>query len=201
MLLVYQVLCKLLPTEDFGAYGTLPLEKRLRVSMEVHLDAFDPNKSITPAGIFSNRVDDIEFECAHVSLLERVIDFLNDVRKDLRYTMAKDAAQLKSEQIHMQDSESTGQIKEETSAKMQNDMSLDFQKKVIISKQDSHSSSLISNDAYNSMLDVEKEDGLLDQSLRARNIAMGKLKAGRQQIILVASLLDRVPNLAGLAYM
>ncbi|KAI3821527.1 hypothetical protein L1987_09095 [Smallanthus sonchifolius] len=212
-LLVYQVLCKLLPTEDFGAYGTLPLEKRcfmelksylevnsdcarLRVSMEVHLDAFDPNKSITPAGIFSNRVDDIEFECAHVSLLERVIDFLNDVRKDLRYTMAKDAAQLKSEQIHMQDSESTGQLKEETSAKMQNDLSLDFQKKVIISKQDSHS---ISNDAYNSMLDVEKEDGLLDQSLRARNIAMGKLKAGRQQIILVASLLDRVPNLAGLA--
>lgn len=46
---------------------------------------------------------------------------------------------------------------------------------------------------------MEKEDHLLDQSLRARNIAMGKLKAGRQQIILVASLLDRIPNLAGLA--
>ncbi|KAK9079991.1 hypothetical protein SSX86_001666 [Deinandra increscens subsp. villosa] len=215
-LLVYQVLSKLLPTVISDAYGTLPLEKRcfmelksylevnsdcarLRVSMEVHLDAFDPCTSITPAGIFSNRVDDIEFECAHVSLLERVIDFLNDVRKDLRYSMAKDAVQLKNEQIHMQDSELIGQLKEEAAAKMQNDLSLDFQKKVIISKhekQDSHSSF---NDPYNSLLDVEKEDGLLDQSLRARNIAMEKLKAGRQQIILVASLLDRVPNLAGLA--
>ncbi|KAJ0644526.1 putative tRNA (guanosine(18)-2'-O)-methyltransferase [Helianthus annuus] len=213
-LLVYQVLSKLLPSINSYANGTLPLEKRcfmelksylevnsdcarLRVSMEVHLDAFDPNKSITPAGIFSNRVDDIEFECAHVSLLERVIDFLNDVRKDLRYSMAQDAAQLKSEQMHMQDPESTSQLKEETTAKMKNDLSLDFQKKVVISKhekQDSHF-----NDAYNSLLDVEKEDVLLDQSMRARNIAMGKLKAGRQQIILVASLVDRVPNLAGLA--
>ncbi|KAL8244568.1 hypothetical protein R6Q59_010826 [Mikania micrantha] len=218
-LLVYQVLSKLLPTVNSDAYGTLPLEKRcfmelksylevnsdctrLRGSMEAHLDAFDPIKSVTPAGIFSNRVDDIEFECAHVSLLERVIDFLNDVRKDLRYSMAKDAAQLKSEQIHTQDFESIGQLKEEATAKMQNDPSLDFQKKVIISKhekQDSYSSSLNFNNAYNSLLDVEKEDGLLDQSLRARNIALGKLKAGRQQIILVASLLDRVPNLAGLA--
>ncbi|KAI7736958.1 hypothetical protein M8C21_026691 [Ambrosia artemisiifolia] len=215
---VYQVLSKLLPTINSDAYGTLSLEKRcfmeiksylevnsdcarLRTSMEVHLDAFDPNKSITPAGIFSNRVDDIEFECAHVSLLERVIDFLNDVRKDLRYSMAQDAAQLKSEQIHMQDPESTGQLKEETIAKTQNELSLDFQKKVVISKHEKQDSDSNSNfdDTYSSLLDVEKEDGLLDQSLRARNIAMGKLKAGRQQIILVASLVDRVPNLAGLA--
>lgn len=28
---------------------------------------------------------------------------------------------------------------------------------------------------------------------------MNKLRAGRQQIILVASLIDRIPNLAGLA--
>ncbi|XP_071706129.1 uncharacterized protein [Rutidosis leptorrhynchoides] len=218
-LLVYQVLSKLLPSLDLDAYGTLSLEKRcfielksflednsdcarLRVSMEVHLDAFDPNKSITPARIFSNRVDDIEFECAHVSLLERVIDFLNDVRKDLRSSMAKDATQLKNEQMHMQDSESIDQVNNETSAKMQNDPSLDFQKKVIVSKQeaqDSHSNFLNNNDTYSSLLDVEKEDQLLDQSLRARHIAMGNLKAGRQQIILVASLIDRVPNLAGLA--
>ncbi|XP_024987092.1 uncharacterized protein LOC112522227 isoform X1 [Cynara cardunculus var. scolymus] len=218
-LLVYQVLSKLLPALNSGSYGTVSLEKRcfmelksflednsdcarLRVSMEVHLDAFDPYISVTPAGIFSNRVDDIEFECAHVSLLEHVIDFLNDVRKDLRCSMAKDATQLKNEQIHMQDSESIDQSKEETTMKMQKDMSLDFQKKVIVSKhemQDSHSSSLNSKDTYNSLLDVEKEDELLDQTLRARSIAMEKLKAGRQQIILVASLIDRVPNLAGLA--
>lgn len=211
-LLVYQVLSKLMPTLDSAVYETVSLEKRcflelksylednsdcarLRVSMEVHLDAFDPKKSITPAGIFSNRVDDMEFECAHVSLLERVIDFLNDVRKDLRSSMAKDATQLKNEQIHLHDSDSFHQLPTQKST--HNDMFLDFQKKVTVSKhdmQDSHS-----NDTYNSLLDVEKEDELVDQSVRARNVAMEKLKAGRQQIILVASLLDRVPNLAGLA--
>nr|XP_043612363.1 uncharacterized protein LOC122584195 isoform X2 [Erigeron canadensis] len=218
-LLVYQVLSKLFPSINSAVHGLVSLESkcfvelktylednsdcaRLRVSMEVHLDAFHPKKSIMPAGIFSNRVDDIEFECAHVSLLERVIDFLNDVRKDLRSSMAKDAAQLKNEQIHTPDSDSNSVVKEETFATMQNEMSLDFQKKVIISNhetQDSQSSLLNNSDTYNSLLDVEKEDQLLDNSLRARNIAMGKLKAGRQQIILVASLLDRVPNLAGLA--
>lgn len=30
---------------------------RLRMSMEGFLDAFDPNKSVTPAGIFTNRVE------------------------------------------------------------------------------------------------------------------------------------------------
>ncbi|PWA47497.1 hypothetical protein CTI12_AA498610 [Artemisia annua] len=34
---------------------TPKIQMRLRVSMEVHLDVFDPKKSITPAGIFSNR--------------------------------------------------------------------------------------------------------------------------------------------------
>lgn len=69
--------------------------------------------------------------------------------------MAKDATQLKNEQIHMQDSESVNQAKEETTGKLQNDLSLDFQKKVIISKhetQDSHSNSLNKKDAYNSLL-------------------------------------------------
>ena len=68
--------------------------------------------------------------------------------------MAKDATQLKNEQIHMQGSRSNGQLKEETTAKLSNDMSLDFHKKVIISKhetQDSHFISL-NNDSYNSLL-------------------------------------------------
>ncbi|CAI9292192.1 unnamed protein product [Lactuca saligna] len=217
-LLVYQVLSKLMPVPALDV--EMPaLEKRcfmelksylednsdcarLRVSMEVHLDAFDPNKSIMPAGIFSNRVDDIQFECAHVSLLERVIDFLNDVRKDLRCSMAKDATQLKNEQIHVQDSESIGQVIDETTSKLQHDVSLDFQKKVTVSKhefQDSHSTSINRNTTINSLLDVEKEDELVDEAIRARHVGMDKLKSGRQQIILVASLLDRVPNLAGLA--
>lgn len=69
--------------------------------------------------------------------------------------MAKDATQLKNEQMHMQGSESVNQVKEEKTAKMQNDVSLDFQKKVIISKhetQDSNSNSLNNNDTYSSLL-------------------------------------------------
>lgn len=64
--------------------------------------------------------------------------------------MAKDAAQLKSEQIHTHESEFT--VREEVTAKTQNDLSLDFQKKVTISKhekQDSHLSSFGFHDSYN----------------------------------------------------
>lgn len=47
--------------------------------------------------------------------------------------------------------------------------------------------------------DIEKEDQLLDQLLHLKTVAFEKLKASRQDIILVASLIDRIPNLAGLA--
>lgn len=46
---------------------------------------------------------------------------------------------------------------------------------------------------------MENEDHLLDQLLNTRGVIGEKLKAGRQQIILQASLIDRIPNLAGLA--
>lgn len=47
--------------------------------------------------------------------------------------------------------------------------------------------------------EMEKEDELLDQSFQSRRLTMEKIRASRQQFILVASLLDRIPNLAGLA--
>ncbi|KAF8379190.1 hypothetical protein HHK36_028619 [Tetracentron sinense] len=47
--------------------------------------------------------------------------------------------------------------------------------------------------------EMEKEDQLLNQLLQSRSIAMEKIKASQQSFILVASLLDRIPNLAGLA--
>lgn len=47
--------------------------------------------------------------------------------------------------------------------------------------------------------DMENEDQLFDQLVRSRGVIVEKLKASRQQIILVASLIDRIPNLAGLA--
>lgn len=48
---------------------------RLRVSMEVHLDAFDPNKSITPAGIFSNRVDVVLYKILDFHNFHKFINF------------------------------------------------------------------------------------------------------------------------------
>lgn len=47
--------------------------------------------------------------------------------------------------------------------------------------------------------EMEKDDQLLDQLLQSRSLAMERVKASRQTFILVASLLDRIPNLAGLA--
>ena len=46
---------------------------------------------------------------------------------------------------------------------------------------------------------MENEDHLLDQLLNTRGEIGEKLKASRQQIIIQASLIDRIPNLAGLA--
>lgn len=47
--------------------------------------------------------------------------------------------------------------------------------------------------------EMENEDHLLYQFLRSRAVSMEKLKGNCQNFILVASLLDRIPNLAGLA--
>ena len=47
--------------------------------------------------------------------------------------------------------------------------------------------------------EMEKEDELLDQSFQSKSLMMESMKASRQQFIIVASLLDRIPNLAGLA--
>ena len=47
--------------------------------------------------------------------------------------------------------------------------------------------------------EIEKEDQLLDQLLVYRSVAMERIIASQQHFILVASLIDRIPNLAGLA--
>lgn len=49
------------------------------------------------------------------------------------------------------------------------------------------------------ILEMEKEDELVSQLLRSRSMEVERLKSGRQSLILVASLVDRIPNLAGLA--
>ncbi|KDP39960.1 hypothetical protein JCGZ_03491 [Jatropha curcas] len=217
-LLVYHVFSKYFSLVDSGASETIPLEKkcfedmklylaknpdcrRLRASMEGYLDAYNPIISSTPAGIFVNRVEELEFECVPTSLLEEVLNFLNDVREELRCSMAKDVVTIKNESLKI-DADANyrrtlpnGELNKETS--------LDFQKKITPAKhekEDSDSSSILgSNKGYKQLLEIEKEDELLDQSVQSRILTMERMKASRQHFILVASFLDRIPNLAGLA--
>ncbi|KAJ0104679.1 hypothetical protein Patl1_18356 [Pistacia atlantica] len=223
-LLVYHVLCKLFPPESETSQ-VMPLEKRcfedlksylaknsdcmrLRASMEGYLDAYNPNLSITPAGIFVNRVEELEFECVPRSLMEQVLNFLNDVREDLRCSMAKDIVTIKNESLKISEDPDCTEIlhnpgKEELLPQLHKDSSLDFQKKITISKhekQDANSSSLSRNrETYKQLSEMEKEDELFDQALQSRSVTMEKIRASQQHFVLVASLIDRVPNLAGLA--
>ncbi|XP_027183076.1 uncharacterized protein LOC113781357 [Coffea eugenioides] len=223
-LLVYQVLHKLLPGIDAGPSIAMPLEKRcledlksyltenpdcarLRASMEGYLDAFDPKSSVTPAGIFASRVEEQEFECVPKTLMDQVTRFLNDTRDELRCSMARDAAVIKYEGLPSGDysnspKEAKNSNQEQPSFHLQEDVSLDFQKKFTLSDQETQTTAVFSIDNSKSLkllAAIEKEDELLDQLLHSRNLAMQKLKARRQQFILVASLVDRIPNLAGLA--
>ncbi|OVA14952.1 tRNA/rRNA methyltransferase [Macleaya cordata] len=201
-LLVYQVLFKLIPPLDSNAPEIVPLEKkcfgdlklylaensdcvRLRESMEGFLDAFDPIRSSAPSGVFTARGKELEFECVPTSLLEKVITFLNDVREELRCSMAKDAATIKNESLATGES-CNGML-------VSRDVSLDFQKKITLSQ---HERLDYHGDTF---LEMEKEDELLNQVLQSRIADSERMKASRQQCIVVASLLDRIPNLAGLA--
>lgn len=223
-LLVHQVLQKLLPS-DSSFYATMTLEEkcfqdlrsylqdnpdcaRLRASMEGYLDAFDPKKSVTPAGIFSTRVEELEFECVPATLMDQVTNFLNETREDLRCSMAKDAAAIKNESLLVDNDgkgkETSGNLTEgQTIVLPVQDISLDFQRKITVSKHEMQSFSstiLLENEGpLNSLLDIEKEDQLLERVLHSKTVAFEKSNASQQDIILVASLIDRIPNLAGLA--
>lgn len=223
-LLVHQILHKLLCVKDSDASVPMSLEKRclvdlesylmhnpdcarLRASMEGHLVAFDPNISITPAGIFTNRVEELEFECVPKTLMDQVITFLNDARDDLRCSMAKDSATIKNECLQMNDSTNYTGISDNADQEkflidLPKDVLLDFQKKFTLSKHEMQTANGISADkkeSFSSLLDIDKEDCLLDHLLHSRSLAVQKLRESRQHFILVASLIDRIPNLAGLA--
>ncbi|MBA0744267.1 hypothetical protein Gogos_006902 [Gossypium gossypioides] len=221
--LLHQVLCKFFPSLDSKSSEFIPLEKRcfedlklylaknsdcmrLRASMEGYLDAYNPKTSVTPAGIFVSRVEEIRFECVPTSLMEQVINFLNDVREDLRCSMAKDIVTIKNESLNM--AAVPGSTEEASSAceeklELPKDAHLDFQKKITFSKHEKpdlgSSSLLCKGEVYKQLLEMEKEDDLLDQLWKSRSLAIERVRGNRQHIILVASLIDRIPNLAGLA--
>ncbi|KAI4369980.1 hypothetical protein MLD38_018368 [Melastoma candidum] len=225
-LLVYKVLHKSFPPSSVEASQHISLEERcfsnlreylsknsdcmrLRASMEGYLDNYDPVISATPAGIFVNRVEDLEFECVPTSLMEQILNFLNVVREDLRCSMANDLATIKSESLRLGEDQSNTNL----NCDDKNDVSLlepsmnasaNFQRKFTLARHgkeesDLHASLGFSNLYQQTFGEMEKDDQLLDQSLQSRIMTIGKIRASRQQIILVASLLDRIPNLAGLA--
>ncbi|XP_050228591.1 uncharacterized protein LOC126677835 [Mercurialis annua] len=216
-LLVYQVLSKFFSPLDFGASATMGLEKicfedlksylaenpdckRLRASMEGYLEAYNPVVSSTPSGIFINRVEELEFECVPTSLLEEVLNFLNDVREDLRSSMAKDVVTIKNESFKVDENHNYTRVLPDNG--LPKEILFDFQKKVTPNKhekRDDNSSSIFGSNLFQQLLEMEKEDELLDQSLQSRTLTMERSKASRQHLILVASFLDRIPNLAGLA--
>lgn len=224
-LLLYQVLCKYFPSVDSVTSENNFLEKRcfwnlksyleknpdclrLRASMEGFLGTFNPKTSVSPAGIFSNRVEELEFECVPTSLMEQVITFLNDVREDLRCSMAKDVVTIKNESFSLDGDlcskeEMVKTNEGEVLTELHSDMAFDFQKKITLTKHEKRnttSSSFLGNEeSYSFLLEMENEDHLLYQFLRSRAVSMEKLKGNCQNFILVASLLDRIPNLAGLA--
>ncbi|KAE9607417.1 putative tRNA (guanosine(18)-2'-O)-methyltransferase [Lupinus albus] len=220
-LLVYQILLKLFPLLDSCFTEMLPLEKRcfldlkmyleknsdcarLRASMVGYLDAYNPNTSATPAGIFVNRVEEVDFECVPTSLMEQLLKFLNDAREELRSSMAKDVLTIRNETLKFNGDKScmesfSGGIE----GAMPKDMPSDFQKKVTLTKHDKGDAEaeirFRNDETYRKMAEIERDDLLLDQMLQSRRSSLDRLKASRQNIILVASLLDRIPNLAGLA--
>nr|ABF93471.1 RNA methyltransferase, TrmH family protein, expressed [Oryza sativa Japonica Group] len=179
---------------------------RLRASVERFLDVFNPDTSGTPSGIFSSRPEvSFDFECVPVSVMERVINFLNDVREDLRQSIAKDSITIKNEdltaEMHHKEDRTDENIVEllEPSQDV-----LNFQKKITPYRNfdqplnvGGHS---VVGDDYISrlLLDLEGDDQQLDLALESRNHAVETIKQSQQQLIVVASLVDRIPNLAGL---
>ncbi|CAI0417745.1 unnamed protein product [Linum tenue] len=214
-LLVYQVLCKFFSHlgsqsgendlskrcfEDIKLYlARNPDCKRLRESMEGYLEAYNPISSSTPAGIFVNRVEELEFECVPTSLMEEVLSFLNDAREDLRSAMAKDLVSIKNESMKIDEVHDSQGV---SNSGLPHEM-LDFQKKITLTKNETedmdHATHSSNNNAHKQLLAMEKEAELLQNAFQSRRLAIEKTKERYQEIILVASLLDRIPNLAGLA--
>ncbi|KAJ8444319.1 hypothetical protein Cgig2_019877 [Carnegiea gigantea] len=211
-LLVHQVFCKVLPSLNSSCSESNILEQRcfgnlksylelnpdcarLRASMEGYLDAFNPDNSISPAGIFSNRVEDMEFECVPMSLMERVMNFLNDVREELRSSMAKDDVTLKNESLRIAEDPDCMRLPADAGqmlpASLNNVSSVDFQKKFTFSKHEmldnNSSGSFLDQLFLRPLLDMEREDQLLEQTLQSRVVYMEKLNANRQQLVFKAS--------------
>ncbi|KAG0553292.1 hypothetical protein BDA96_01G581400 [Sorghum bicolor] len=223
-LLVHSVLSRLWPTLHLETSEDAVFERRcfqelkdylaensdcvrLRVSIEGFLDVFDPNASGTPSGIFSSRPEVSDFECVPVSVMERVIEFLNDVREDLRQAVAKDTVTIKNEDLavgehrNLEKSDKSGSEVVKTGQDV-----LDFQKKITPHRDSEQALNLnarghsgIGDESISRIVsEMEEDDQVFNLALEARLHAAETIKQSRQELIVVASLVDRIPNLAGL---
>lgn len=165
---------------------------RLRVSIEGFLDVFDPDISGTPPGIFTARIESSGFECVPVSVLERVNNFLNDVREELRHSMIKDSATIKNEGLAVRKHE------EGTEEKIV--ASQDFQKKIIPHRDleqaaSSNGAVMGNNDISRLLFEMEEDDDTFNLAVESRKEAAETVRQSRQDLIVVASLVERIPNL------
>lgn len=173
---------------------------RLRVSIEGFLDVFDPDTSGTPSGIFTARHESSGFECVPMSVLERVNNFLNDVREELRTSMIKDSATIKNEDL------AVGKPEKEDSNSKDGKMiaSQDFQKKIIPHRDSEQASSsngvgvMGNNDISRLLFEIEEDDEAFNLAVESRKDAAQTIRRSQQDLIVVASLVERIPNLAGL---
>eukprot|EP00850_Spirogloea_muscicola_P013167 SM000088S23708 [mRNA] locus=s88:254230:265415:+ [translate_table: standard] len=182
---------------------------RLRVSVNAYLDRFDPIEAATPRGMFTTGSEgeqdpfhpagNLPFECMPVAVYDRVAHFLKDARESLRKCMAEDSAQLDLEAVtssaHQAAREASpasdvvdehhavdGLLLEEPGLSH----TWDFQRKM-----KSHNDDFLlqgSDDSEGDHLGAAPHDDQTDAT-----------SGGRQGVIVVGSLVDRVPNLAGLA--
>ncbi|CAA7393157.1 unnamed protein product [Spirodela intermedia] len=221
--LVYKVLSKLVPILESDHHQVVAIEKkcldelklylagnvdcvRLRASMGGILDSFDPS----PIGVFNPRNEGSQFECVPITLMEQVITFLNDVRDDLRHSMAKDATTIKNESLVVGDNNVTMEEVRDCNLQVSfSHLSVDsqkhFQKKITLPEVHNQplefeASGFSGHQDFPRILaEIEKEDQLFCSALQSRNREVRRLRGSQQTFILVASLIDRIPNLAGLA--
>ncbi|KAI5079464.1 hypothetical protein GOP47_0004943 [Adiantum capillus-veneris] len=187
--------------------------RRIRVSVGKFLSMFDPRSAATPRGIFSihnggeedpsKPLDDIPFECAPVALMDQVSSFLNEAREDLRQSMAADANTLHTEEMAVHHNGAAGGGRGSTCLA---DGSSDFQRKMgslrfsetSCTEFERFQENLAATDSSWMLSGIEKEDALLLTTMHSRLEDLVKMRGNRQELIVVATLLGRIPNLAGL---
>ncbi|GAQ91336.1 hypothetical protein KFL_007680030 [Klebsormidium nitens] len=174
---------------------------RVRVSVDRAWAQFDPQTSVTPRGIFcpSASLDDalseLPFECVPGALYDRVSFFIKEQRDALRAETAADMSALDVESAARSDRPSRSGDSADVAADVAADdeeeqgarAPRDYQRKI---KGD-----------MGALLppETDLDEDVMLAFAEARTRALLDLRGNRQDLIVVASLVARIPNLAGLA--